>query len=120
MNAQIRSFPSQADEALNQVRPAHERTADTAPAGQIPATVTAAFIHLVELLNQQTDGAPELDVVVRDRATGETAGILPVSEDMAVSLLAAHGATATAVRIPEPARPISTGRRFSVLPGGVA
>lgn len=103
MSARIRSFPTQADEALNQVRPAAK--APSTPAGQVPASVTAAFIHLVTLLNEQTDGRAELDVLVRDRATGETAGIAPVSEDMAIAMLAGFS-SAAAVRPAGPARPV--------------
>lgn len=114
---------SQEDEFLRRAR-AVDAAKPTAPAGQLPATVTEAFIRLVALLDERTPGAPALDVVVRDRATGETAGILPVTEDMAVALLAAFSDTVSAVRPAgdhsrtadtAPARPALT-----VLTGGVA
>ncbi|MFD8384338.1 hypothetical protein ACFV2X_38450 [Streptomyces sp. NPDC059679] len=114
---------SQPDEFLRRARAA-DAAKPNVPAGQLPATVTEAFIRLVALLDQRTAGGLALDVVVRDRVTGETAGVLPVTEDMAVALLAAFCDTVSAVRPAgehfrtadtAPARPA-----LSVLPGGVA
>ncbi|MFD8516560.1 hypothetical protein ACFV27_37150 [Streptomyces antimycoticus] len=92
MTANIRSFPTQQDEALRRAR-----AADSAPAGQVHASVTEAFIRLVTLLDRRTTGPARFDVVLRDRVTGRTHA-LPVTEDMAVALLDAVSAEVSAVR----------------------
>lgn len=118
MTARIRSFPTQADEALNQVRPA---PAPAVPAGQVHASVTEAFIRLVTLLDRPTTGPARFDVMVRDRVTGREHA-LPVTEDMAVALLDASCATVSEVRpADEHSRTADTApaaRRLSVVPGG--
>ncbi|MFJ2202386.1 hypothetical protein [Streptomyces violaceusniger] len=93
MTANIRPFPTQQDEALRQVRPA-----TSAPAGQVHASATEAFIRLVTLLDRRTTGPARFDVLVRDRVTGREHG-LPVTEDMAVALLDAASAEVSAVRL---------------------
>jgi hypothetical protein len=122
MSAQIRSFPTQADEALRQVRPA----ATTAvPAGQVHASVTEAFIRLVTLLDRPATGPARFDVMVRDRVTGREHA-LPVTENMAVALIDASCATVSEVRpVAEHSRAADTAsaaaasaRRLSVVPGG--
>jgi hypothetical protein len=122
MTAQIRSFPTQADEALNQVRP----DGAAVPAGQVHASVTEAFIRLVTLLDRPATGPARFDVMIRDRVTGREHA-LPVTEDMAVALLDASCATATAVRpVAEHSRTADTAPaapragRLSVVPGGAA
>lgn len=92
-----------------------------APSGQLPATVTEAFIHLVNLLDQRTTGPTRFDVVVRDRMTGRSS-FLPVTEDMAVALLTAASDTASNVRPSmEHSRTPDTApaRALKALPGGV-
>ncbi|MFI0822221.1 hypothetical protein ACH4TX_41705 [Streptomyces sp. NPDC021098] len=110
---------TQPDEFLRRVRPAAK--ADTAPAGQVHASVTEAFIRLITLLDKPTTGPARFDVILRDRATGQ-AHALPVTEDMAVTLLDAASATVTKVRpAAEHSRTADTApvRALKALPGGV-
>lgn len=77
------------------------RTSPDVPAGQIAPAVTEAFLAFIAALDAHTPAAaagdPGLNVFIRDRATGETAGTLPVTEDTAIAILAAHS-TALNVR----------------------
>jgi hypothetical protein len=90
------------------------------PAGQLPATVTEAFIHLVNLLDRRTTGPTRFDVVIRSRTTGRSS-FLPVTEDMAVALLTAASDTVSNVRPMEHSRTADTApaRALKALPGGV-
>lgn len=118
MTTNIRSFPTQQDEALRRAR-----AATSAPAGQVHASITEAFIRLVTLLGRRTTGPGRFDVVLRDRVTGREHA-LPVTEDMAVALLDARSAAVSAVRpVNEHARsadtaPAAVRPALSVLPGG--
>lgn len=122
--ASVVTAATQPDEFLRRVRPA-ANAVPSAPVGQVHASVTEAFIRLVTLLDKPTTGPARFDVMVRDRATGQ-AHAVPVTEDMAVTLLDAASATVTAVRpaaehsrtadtAPAAARPA-----LSVVPGGAA
>ncbi|MGW5695261.1 hypothetical protein ACWEWX_31275 [Streptomyces asiaticus] len=117
MTANIRPFPAQQDEALRR-----SRAADSAPAGQVHASVTEAFIRLVTLLDRRTTGPARFDVLVRDRVTGRTHA-LPITEDMAVALLDAKSTTVSNVRpVAEHTRAVDTaptaGRPLRIVPGG--
>jgi hypothetical protein len=112
---------TQPDEFLRRVRPAAAQpTADAAPAGQVHASVTEAFIRLVTLLDKRTDNPARFDVMVRDRATGRTHAV-PVTEDMAVALIDASCAWVSGLRPPtEHARTADTApvRTLRSIPGG--
>lgn len=116
MTARIHSFPAQQDEALRRAR-----LADEAPAGQVHASVTEAFIRLVSLLDRRTTGhgPAGFDVLVRDRVTGREHA-LPVTEDMAVALLDAASATSLVRPMAEHTRAADTApvRALRSIPGG--
>lgn len=74
-------------------------TSNAVPAGQIPADVTAKFLAFITALDAHTTTpADELQIVVRNRATGHVAGTVPVTEDVAIAVLTALHNTAHQVR----------------------